>query len=279
MAVKKFKPYTKTMRYKTVADFSELTKKAPERSLLKPLRKSGGRNNQGHLTSRHIGGGHKQKMRIVDFLRNKNGVPAKVTALEYDPNRSARLALLVYNDGEKRYIIAPNGLKVGATLVSGSNVPVEVGNAMPLIEIPAGTDVHGIELRRGKGAQVARSAGSFCTVMAKENGMVQLKMPSGEIRLFRGECFAVIGQVGNIEHENIVVGKAGRTRWKGIRPHVRGMAMNPVDHPMGGGEGRSKSGGGYQHPESPWGLAAKGKKTRNTKKVSSKYIIKRYSDK
>ncbi len=279
MAVKKFKPVTKTLRYKTVADFTELTKKAPEKSLLRPLKKSGGRNNQGQLTMRHIGGGHKQKYRIVDFVRCKVGVPATVAALEYDPNRSARLALLHYADGEKTYILAPNGLKVGAKVLSGSNVPVVVGNAMPLMEIPAGTDVHGIELKRGKGAQVARSAGSFCTVMAKENGMVQLKMPSGEIRLFRGECYAVIGQVGNIEHENIVIGKAGRNRWKGIRPHVRGMAMNPVDHPMGGGEGRSKSGGGYQHPESPWGLAAKGKKTRNRKKSSSKFIIKRYSDK
>jgi large subunit ribosomal protein L2 len=279
MAVKRFKPVTKTLRYKTVADFSVLTKKAPERSLLRPLRKTGGRNSEGQLTSRHRGGGHKQKYRIVDFVRNKPGIPASVVALEYDPNRTAYLALLCYKDGEKAYVLSPNGLTVGEEIVAGSNVGIKVGNAMPLSEVPAGTDVHNVEFRRGKGGQSARSAGAFCTVMAKEGDMVQLRMPSGEIRLFRGDCYAVIGQVGNLEHENIIIGKAGRSRWMGIRPHVRGMAMNPVDHPMGGGEGRSKSGGGWQHPESPWGLYAKGKKTRHRKKASSRLIIKRYSDK
>jgi large subunit ribosomal protein L2 len=279
MAVKRFRPVTKTLRFKTVADFSELSKKAPEKALLMPLRKTGGRNSEGQLTSRHRGGGHKRKYRIVDFVRNKPGIPARVVALEYDPNRTADLALLLYKDGEKAYMLAPNGLKTGDEIVAGSGVPIKVGNAMPVSEIPAGTDIHNVEFKRGRGGQIARSAGSFCTVMAKEGGMVQLRMPSGEIRLFRGDCWAVIGQVGNLEHENIVIGKAGRSRWLGIRPHVRGMAMNPVDHPMGGGEGRSKSGGGWQHPESPWGLYAKGKKTRHRKKASSRLIIKRYSDK
>ncbi len=279
MAVKRFRPVTKTLRFKTVADFTSLTKKAPEKSLLKPLRKTGGRNSEGQLTSRHRGGGHKQKYRMVDFVRNKPGIPARVVALEYDPIRTANIALLCYKDGQKAYMLAPNGLKTGEEIVAGSNIPIKIGNAMPLSEIPAGTEVHNVEFKHGKGGQIARSAGSFCTVMAKEGGMVQLRMPSGEIRLFRSECYAVIGQVGNLEHENIIIGKAGRSRWMGIRPHVRGMAMNPVDHPMGGGEGRSKSGGGWQHPESPWGLYAKGKKTRHHKKASSRLIVKRYSDK
>ncbi|MFH0921713.1 MAG: 50S ribosomal protein L2 [Fibrobacterota bacterium] len=276
MPVKKYKPTTPTLRYKTVADFSDLTDKRPEKSLLSKKTRTGGRNAQGIMTSRHRGGGHKKRYRIVDFVRGKHGLTARVAALEYDPNRSARLALLIYPDGEKAYVLAPDKLAVGDQIVSGAGSAVKIGNALPVKEIPLGTDIHNLELKVGKGGQVARSAGNHCTIMSKEGDMVQVRMPSGEIRLIHGNCQAVIGQVGNIEHESIVIGSAGRSRWMGRRPHVRGVAMNPVDHPMGGGEGKTSGGG---HPVSPWGKKAKGKKTRHPKKATSRYIIKRFSDK
>jgi large subunit ribosomal protein L2 len=275
MAIRKLRPVTPGTRFFSVSTFEEITKDRPEKSLLAPLKKSGGRNNLGRITSRHRGGGHKRRYRIVDFKRNKRGVPAKVVALEYDPNRSSRIALLQYADGEKRYIVAPEGLKVGASVVSGAGVEIETGNAMPLREVPAGTFVHNVELKPGKGGQLGRSAGNSLQVMAKEGDFVTLKLPSGEVRKIHAECYATIGVVGNTDHENISLGKAGRSRWLGIRPQTRGMAMNPVDHPMGGGEGRSKSGGGWQHPESPWGKYAKGLKTRKRKNPSNKYIVKR----
>lgn len=275
MAVKSFLPTTKTLRFKTVADFSVLTKKQPEKSLLAPLRRKGGRNATGGLTCRHHGGGHKKMYRIIDFTRKKLNVPAKVTAIEYDPNRNCYIALLVYADGEKAYILAPNTLAVGEEIVAGPESAVKIGNAMPLGNVPVGTDVHSVEIKEGFGAKIARSAGAYCTLMAKEGNMVQLRMPSGEIRLLPRGCYAVIGKIGNLDFENIVIGSAGRSRWLGIRPSVRGMAMNPVDHPNGGGEGRSKSGGGHQHPESPWGLLAKGFKTRKKKKYSNNFIISR----
>jgi large subunit ribosomal protein L2 len=240
-----------------------------------PNKKSGGRNNLGRVTSRHRGGGHKRMYRIVDFKRDRHGVEAKVAAIEYDPNRSARLALLQYVDGEKRYIIAPDGLKVGQKVMAGAGSEVQVGNSLPLAEIPVGTFVHNVEMKPGKGGQLARSAGNSLQLMAKEGDFATLKMPSGEVRKLPVICYATIGVVGNVDHENISLGKAGRSRWLGIRPQTRGMAMNPVDHPMGGGEGRSKSGGGYQHPESPWGKYAKGLKTRKRKNQSNRYIIKR----
>jgi large subunit ribosomal protein L2 len=239
------------------------------------VKKSGGRNNLGRITSRHRGGGHKRMYRVIDFKRDRHGVEAKVAAIEYDPNRSARIALVQYVDGEKRYIIAPDGLKVGQKVNSGSGVEVQVGNSLPLSEIPVGTFVHNVEIKPGKGGQLGRSAGNSLHLMAKEGDFATVKLPSGEVRKVPVVCYATVGVVGNLDHENLSLGKAGRSRWLGIRPQTRGMAMNPVDHPMGGGEGRSKSGGGWQHPESPWGKYAKGLKTRKRKSPSNKYIVKR----
>ncbi len=272
MAIIKIKPMTPGTRFKSVSSFEEITKSTPEKSLTKSLKKSGGRNNLGHLTARHIGGGHKRKYRIIDFKRDKFGVPAKVFSIEYDPNRTCRIALLHYIDGTKRYILAPNGLKVGDKIVSGSGSDITVGNALPLREMPLGSFVHNVELKAGKGGQLGRSAGAALQVLAKEGDYAQLKMPSGEVRMVRLNCLATYGTVGNAEQENISLGKAGRTRWLGIRSHVRGVAMNPVDHPMGGGEGKTSGGG---HPVSPWGQKAKGLKTRKHKKESNKFIIKR----
>ena len=273
MAIRKMDPVTPGTRFASYAGFDEITKSTPEKSLLVPIKRTGGRNSNGRVTSRHMGGGHKRFYRIIDFKRNKDGVPAKVAAIEYDPNRSARIALLSYLDGEKRYILAPKGLKVGDRIESGEKVDIRVGNTMPLKNIPIGTDVHNVELKAGKGGQMVRSAGAFAVLAAREGNYATLKMPSGEIRKVRVECRATIGVIGNSEHENISLGKAGRSRWLGIRPQTRGMAMNPVDHPMGGGEGKSKSGGGRKHPKSPWGQLAKGLKTRNKKKASTKLIV------
>jgi len=272
MGIKKLKPNTPGTRFKSNFTFDEITKSTPEKSLTVALRKSGGRNNHGRVTARHIGGGHKRRYRIIDFKRDKTGIPAKVFSIEYDPNRSVRIALLNYADGEKRYILAPNGLKIGDTLVSGSGSDISIGNALPLKEMPLGSFVHNVELKPGKGGQLGRSAGVALQIMAKEGKYVQLKMPSGEVRLIRQECLATYGQMGNAEKENISLGKAGRSRWLGIRPHVRGVAMNPVDHPMGGGEGKTSGGG---HPVSPWGQKAKGLKTRKHKKESNRFIIKK----
>lgn len=275
MGIRKLKPMTPATRFYSVSTFEEISKTKPEKSLLEPLKKSGGRNNLGRITSRHRGGGHKRQYRIIDFKRQKHGVIGTITAIEYDPNRSARIALVNYPDGDKRYIIAADDMKVGSKITSGPKADIEVGNALPLGNIPAGTFVHNVELIPGKGGQIGRSAGNSLQIMAKEGDWVTLKLPSGEIRKFRADCYATIGSVSNADHENISLGKAGRSRWLGIRPQSRGMAMNPVDHPMGGGEGRSKSGGGRQHPESPWGKYAKGLKTRKRKKQSNKYIVKR----
>lgn len=272
MGIKKFKPTTPSQRFKTISDFADVTRSTPEKSLLAPLKKSGGRNNRGRVTARHRGGGHKRRYRIIDFKRNKLGIPARVDAIEYDPNRTARIALLVYADGEKRYIVAPNGLRVGATVQSGEDAPIRVGNALPLRNIPLGSQLHAVELVPGRGAQLARSAGTSVQLMAKEGEHAHVRLPSGEVRLIRLDCLGAIGQVGNVEHMNISIGKAGKSRWLGRRPRVRGVAMNPVDHPMGGGEGRSSGG---RHPCSPWGMPAKGYKTRNKRKSSSRYIIKR----
>jgi large subunit ribosomal protein L2 len=272
MGIKKLKPVTPGTRFRSNSTFEELTRSTPEKSLTVSLKKSGGRNNLGRVTTRFIGGGHKRRYRIIDFKRNKHGIPAKVFSIEYDPNRSSRIALLHYADGEKRYIIAPEGLKVGDAINSGPGSDIIVGNAMPLREIPLGSFVHNVELKPGKGGQLGRSAGSSIQVMAKEGDFAQLKMPSGEVRMVKLDCIATYGVVGNSEQENISLGKAGRTRWLGKRPHVRGVAMNPVDHPMGGGEGKTSGGG---HPVSPWGQKAKGLKTRKHKKESNKFIIKR----
>ncbi len=271
MGIKKYKPITPTLRYKTGYTFEEITKTSPEKSLLAKLKKSGGRNSQGRITCRHKGGGHRRHYRIIDFKRNKINIPAKVASIEYDPNRSARIALLHYVDGEKRYIIAQDGLKVGMDIISSPTAPIKVGNALPLGNIPLGTTISCVELKKGKGAQIARSAGSMAQLVAKEGDYIHVKMPSNDVHLVRKECYAVIGQVGNIEHNLIVLGKAGRSRWLGIRPTVRGVVMNPVDHPHGGGEGKTSGG---RHPVSPWGKLAKGGKTRKTKKYSDKYIIK-----
>lgn len=270
MAIKKFKPTTPSRRYMTVSDFKELTSTEPEKSLLAPLKKSGGRNSNGRITSRRRGGGHKRKYRIIDFKRNKDGIPAKVKSIEYDPNRSARIALLTYFDGEKRYILAPNKVEVGDVLETGSGADIKSGNALQLQDMPVGTIVHNIEMQPGKGGQIARSAGAMSQILAKEGKYCHIKMPSGEVRLIRKECKATVGQVGNIEHENIVIGKAGRSRWLGKRPKVRGVVMNPHDHPHGGGEGKSPAG---RHPVTPWGQKTIGKKTRKPKK-SDEYIIK-----
>jgi len=275
MGIKRFKPYTPSRRFMTVSDFSEITKTEPEKSLTVGFVRGTGRNNQGRITCRHKGGGHKRRYRIIDFKRDKIGVPAKVAAIEYDPNRSARIALLVYADGEKRYIIWPDGLKVGDTVVSGPDAEIKVGNALPLRNIPVGTIIHNIELKPGKGGQLARSAGSFAQVMGKVGDYAQIRLPSGELRLIHLDCMATVGQVGNLDHENIVIGKAGRSRWLGIRPTVRGTAMNPVDHPHGGGEGRTFG----KHPVTPWGQPTKGYKTRRSKKYSDKFIIKRRNQK
>lgn len=275
MAIRKLRPMTPATRFYSISTFEEITKTEPEKALLRKLKKSGGRNNLGRVTSRHRGGGHKRRYRLIDFKREKHGVNAAVASIEYDPNRSARIALLHYADGEKRYIVAPDGLKVGQVIQSGSGVEVQLGNALPLQEIPVGTFIHNVEMRPGKGGQLGRSAGNSLQLMAKEGDFAQLKLPSGEVRKVRVNCYATVGTVSNGDHENISLGKAGRSRWLGIRPHSRGMAMNPVDHPMGGGEGRSKSGGGWQHPESPWGKYAKGLKTRKKKNPSNKYIVKR----
>jgi large subunit ribosomal protein L2 len=273
MPVKTFRPLTPSTRYITIADFSDITKTKPEKSLVEIRKKTGGRNAYGRVTARGIGGGHKQKIRIVDFKRNKFGVEATVAAIEYDPMRSARLALLQYKDGEKRYIIAPVGVTVGKTLSSGPTAPPEVGNALPLKSIPVGLSVHNIELTPGKGGQIVRSAGSAATLMSRDEGYAQLRLPSGEIRKVNEECYATIGQVGNTEHENVILGKAGRSRHRGIRGITRGMARNPHDHPNGGGQGKSKGGGGWQQLVSPWGFVAKGGKTRPKFKHSNRFIV------
>lgn len=269
MGIKTFKPKSPGLRHKSVLTFEEITSTKPEKSLVRPLKKSGGRNNHGHVTIRFRGGGHKRLYRKVDFRRNKDGVPAKVASIEYDPNRTANIALLHYLDGEKRYILAPRGLAVGELLMSGDQAEVKTGNCMSLERIPLGSVVHNIELQPGKGGQMARGAGAYAQLVAKDGGFAQLKLPSGEVRMIRHSCRATIGEVGNSDHENVSVGKAGRSRWLGRRPHVRGVVMNPVDHPMGGGEGRSSGG---RHPCSPWGKPAKGGKTRR-KKASDKYIV------
>ncbi len=272
MAVKTFRPITPSLRFKTVSSFEEITRSEPEKSLVAFNKKSGGRNNRGRITSRRRGGGHRRYFRKVDFKRNKPGVAARVQAIEYDPNRSARIALLSYVDGEKRYMLAPVGLGVGDRVISGPEAEVRPGNALPLENIPMGTIVHNVELQPGKGGQLGRSAGAEIQIMAKEGNYAQLRLPSGEMRLVPLACYATIGQVGNLDHENVVVGKAGRSRWLGRRPSVRGVAMNPVDHPHGGGEGRASGGG---HPVTPWGVPTKGFKTRKRKKKSSKLIIRR----
>ncbi len=269
MAIKKFRPVTPSQRFRTVPTFEEITSTVPEKSLLRPLKKSGGRNNKGRVTAFCRGGGHKRHYRVVDFRRNKRDIPARVASIEYDPNRSARIALLHYVDGEKRYILAPDGLKVDDRLVAGDNVENRVGNAMPMGKMLLGTTVHNVELRPGKGGQLCRSAGSLAQLVAKEGKSVTLKMPSGEVRTVPEVCYATIGQVGNIDHKNLVWGKAGASRWRGWRPSVRGVAMNPVDHPMGGGEGRSSGG---RHPCTPWGKPTKGYKTRSKRKPTDHLV-------
>ncbi|MDB4617273.1 50S ribosomal protein L2 [Verrucomicrobiales bacterium] len=278
MPLKTYKPFTPSSRYKVLPDFAEITKTTPEKSLCRPLKKSGGRNNRGRITCRHRGGGHKRKYRMIDFRRNRRDEAAKVLSIEYDPNRTARIALIEYGDGQKSYIIAPRGLEVGASVMSGENAPIKPGNALPISAIPTGSDIHCVELIPGRGAQVARSAGQACVLSNREKGYGLVKMPSGEIRKINEKCYAVMGEVGNRDHMNIVSAKAGRTRWLGIRPSVRGMCMNPVDHPNGGGEGKSKSGGGRQHLSSPWGHV-KGQKTRQKHKPSDKFIIERRKSK
>lgn len=273
MAVKKYNPTSPARRFMTVSTFEEITKTEPEKSLVEILKSKAGRNNYGKITVRHQGGGHKRKYRIIDFKRDKMDVPAKVASIEYDPNRSANIALLNYADGEKRYIIAPHGLNVGDTVISSANADIKVGNALPLRNIPVGTIIHNIELKAGKGAQLVRAAGNAAQLMAKEGEYAQVRLPSNEVRLIRLECKATIGQVGNLEHENIRIGSAGRKRHMGIRPTVRGSVMNPVDHPHGGGEGRSPI--GRPGPVTPWGKPTLGYKTRNNKKASTKFIIKR----
>ena len=271
MAVKKVKPTSPGRRFQSYSTFDDITSTSPEKSLLKPIKKTGGRNSNGRITARHRGGGQRRHYRTIDFKRDKIGISAKVATIEYDPNRSARIALLHYIDGEKRYILAPSHLFVGDQVLSSPDADIKPGNSLPLKNIPLGTYIHNIELRIGKGGQIVRSAGAYAQLMAKENRYAQVKLPSGEVRMVLLQCFATIGQVGNVAHENISIGKAGRTRWKGRRPKVRGVAMNPVDHPMGGGEGRSSGG---RHPCSPWGIPAKGYKTRNKKK-SDRFIVKK----
>ncbi len=275
MPMKKFKPVTPGRRQMTVADFSDITKTKPEKSLIVHKKVWAGRNSQGKLTVRHQGAGHRRFIRLVDFKRDKDGIPAKVAAIEYDPNRSARLALLNYADGEKRYIIAPLDLKVGDTIVSGNDVDIRVGNNLPLAKMPTGTIVHNIELSPGRGGQLCRSAGSSAQLMAKEGPFAHLRLPSSEVRLVDINCRATVGQAGNVEHENITIGKAGRSRWMGIRPSVRGVAMNPIDHPHGGGEGRSPV--GMPGPVTPWGVPALGHRTRHKRRKSDRFILKRRS--
>ncbi len=275
MAVKKVKPTSAGRRFQVYPSYEEVTRSKPEKSLIKAAKKSGGRNVHGRITSRHIGGGNKQHYRMIDFKRDKTGIPAKVAAIEYDPNRSTRIALLHYVDGEKRYILAPLNLAVNDTVMSGPEADIKPGNTLPLSNIPLGTYIHNIELRIGKGGQIVRSAGTFAQLMAKESKYALVKLPSGEVRMILLNCKATIGQLGNVVHENISLGKAGRKRWLGRRPKVRGVAMNPVDHPMGGGEGRSSGG---RHPCSPWGMPSKGYKTRKNKRTSS-YIVKKRTQK
>lgn len=271
MPIKKYKPTTPSQRFRTVPTFEEITSIKPERALLRPLKKSGGRNNKGRITIRHRGGGHKRHYRIIDFRRNKHGIPARVASVEYDPNRSARIALLHYIDGEKRYILAPDGLAVNDSIMSGDKAEIRTGNAVPIGSAPLGTFLHNVEMIPGKGGQIARSAGTYVQLVAKEGEFAHLKMPSGEVRLVKQTCYGTIGTVSNTDHKNISWGKAGASRWRGRRPKVRGVAMNPVDHPMGGGEGRSSGG---RHPCTPWGKKTKGLKTRK-KKSSDKYIVER----
>ena len=273
MAVKRYKPTSPARRLMTVPAYGEIAKAKPERALLEDQRKSGGRNNAGKITVRHIGGGNKRKYRIIDYKRNKDGIPAKVASIQYDPNRSAYIALLVYADGEKRYILAPVGLNVGDKVMSGSGADIKVGNALPLTDIPVGTTIHNIEMKPGRGGQIARSAGISAQIMVREGAYATIKMPSGEMRLIPAACRATIGQVGNVEHEIIRIGKAGKTRHLGIRPTVRGSVMNPNDHPHGGGEGKSPV--GHAGPETPWGKPALGYKTRKKKNPTSKFILKR----
>ncbi len=274
MGIKTHKPTTPTMRFQVTSDFAELTTRKPEKSLLVPMKKTGGRNAHGHITSRFMGGGHKQMYRLMDFYRrDKIGIEAKVLSVEYDPNRNSRISLVQYTDGEKRYIIWPEGLSVGDTISAGEDAEVKIGNAMPLRRIPPGQMIHNLELQRNRGAQIVRSAGSSAMIQAKEGEMAHVKLPSGEVRLFSQECWATIGQVGNSEKKLFVIGKAGRSRWLGRKPHVRGVAMNPVDHPHGGGEG--KSGQGNPHPVSPWGWHTKGRRTRDRNKYSQRVIVKR----
>jgi large subunit ribosomal protein L2 len=271
MAMKTFKPTSPGMRFKTALDFAEITASRPEKSLTRGITRSGGRNNEGHETVRFRGGGHKRLYREIDFRRDKRGIPARVASIEYDPNRSARIALLVYADGEKRYILAPVGLAVGQALVAAEKAEIIPGNALPMKNIPLGAMIHNVELKPGYGGQFARSAGTAAQVMAKEGKYVTLRMPSGEMRMVLAACWATVGQVGNVEHSNVSIGKAGRTRWSGKRPHVRGTAMNPVDHPHGGGEGKTKGG---RHPVTPWGQPTKGYKTRKNKRTT-RFIVKR----
>jgi large subunit ribosomal protein L2 len=272
MGLKSYKPTSAARRHMTVADFAEITKSKPEKKLTKTVKRTGGRNNHGHITTRHIGGGHKRRYRLIDWRRDKDGVPAKVTAIEYDPNRTARIALLTYKDGEKRYILAPIGVSVGDVLTSGDVVDIRPGNALPVKNIPLGTVIHNVEAQPGSGAKMIRSAGSFGQLMAKEGDYAQIRLPSGEVRNVLPDCKATVGQLSNIESSSVRAGKAGKSRWKGVRPTVRGLAMNPVDHPHGGGEG--KSGQGNPHPVSPWGQKTKGLKTRSNRRTD-KFIVSR----
>jgi large subunit ribosomal protein L2 len=272
MPIKQRKPINSSSRFQTHLTFDEITRSEPEKSLTKGKHRTGGRNNRGQLTSWWRGGGHKKRYRAIDFRREKHGIPAKVASVEYDPNRSARIALLHYADGEKRYILWPDGLKVGAVVMSGEGAEVNVGNALPLKRIPLGTVIHNIELKIGKGGQMVRSAGAGAQLMAREGGWAQVKLPSGEVRRVHVDCYATVGQVGNLEHENVSVGKAGRNRWLGWKPHNRGVTMNPVDHPMGGGEGRTSGG---RHPTTPWGVPTKGYKTRNNKRTAGMIVRRR----
>jgi len=276
MAIRKYRPLTPTLRFKTLPTFEEITvsgKSKPHKSLTEVKKRSGGRNNNGRMTSRHIGGGHKQMYRKVDFKRRKHGVAAEVVGIEYDPNRSARIALIKYTDGEMSYILAPDGLAAGARVMSGAAAPPDLGNTLPLSAIPLGSSIHNIEIAPGRGGQIARSAGQQATLSNREAGYALVKLPSGEIRRIHDSCVATLGQVSNVDHMNVVSGKAGRTRWQGKRPHVRGMVMNPIDHPNGGGQGKSKGGGGRQHLTSPWGQLAKGFKTRSKHKPSDRFIM------
>jgi large subunit ribosomal protein L2 len=274
MGLKSFRPLTPSNRYKLLPDFEEVTATSPEKSLCRPLKKSGGRNNQGRITCRHRGGGHKRKYRLIDFKRARRDEAAKVLTIEYDPNRSARIALIEYPDGQRSYILAPRGLEVGASVSAGEKAPIKPGCALPLSVIPTGSTIHNVELTPGRGGQIARSAGQSCVLSNREGSYALVKLPSGEIRKIHTSCYATIGTVGNVQHEQVVSAKAGRTRWLGVRPTVRGMCMNPVDHPNGGGEGKSKSGGGRQHLKSPWGHT-KGQKTRQKYKGSDKFIVER----